>query len=114
MNFHFRRFACRIFGFASLTTASLLLTAPAFGAVELRVEGRPASGPIEAYVKVTDVNGDPIPLLDENDFTILIDGQAITIASDDIHLPPALDPDQRLSVVFAMDYSASVVNLHRD
>ena len=108
------RFACRIFGMSGLTAASFLLAAPAFGAVELRVEGRPSTGPIEAYVKVTDANGDPIPLLDENDFTILIDGEPITIAADDITLPPALDPTQRLSVVIVMDYSLSVVNQFRD
>src|SRR5262245_17496660 len=107
------RLVCRIFGFAVLTAVSFLLIAPAFGAVELRVEGRPSTGPIEAYVKVTDVNGDPVPLLDENDFTILIDGQAITIAADDITLPPALDPNQRLSVMFVMDYSVSVVSRFR-
>ncbi len=69
-------------------------------AIELRVEGRPSTGPIEAYVKVTDANGDPVPSLDENDFTILIDGDPITIAADDVTLPPSLDPNQRVSVVF--------------
>ncbi len=63
---------------------------------------------------MTDVNGDPVPALDENDFTILIDGEVITIASDDVTLPPSLDPNQRVSVVFVMDYSASVVNQFRD
>ena len=74
--------------------------------------GRPR-GPIQAHVKVTDANGDPVPALDENDFTILIDGEPITIAADDVTLPPSLDPNQRVSVVFVMDYSASVVNQFR-
>src|SRR5688572_11145799 len=116
MNSYLRHFACRIFGFASLTAVSLVqattISTPALAAIELRVEGRPASGPIEAYVKVTDANGDPVPLLDETDFTILIDGEPITIASGDLTLPPSLDPNQRVSVVFVMDYSASVVNQH--
>jgi len=114
MNSHLRHVACRIFGFAGIPLASMLLAAmfaaPAWAAVELRVEGRPATGPIKAHVKVTDANGDPVPALGANDFTILIDGQPITIASEDITLPPSLDPNQRVSVVFVMDYSASVVN----
>src|SRR5688572_1279390 len=114
MNSHLRHVACRIFGFAGIPLASMLLAAmfaaPAWAAVELRVEGRPATGPIKARVKVTDANGDPVAALDENDFTILIDGQPITIAAEDVTLPPSLDPNQRVSVVFVMDYSASDVN----
>src|SRR5688572_23235944 len=114
MTSHARSLARRILGFAGLPLAPLMLAStfatPARADVELRVEGRPASAPIQAYVKVTDVNGDPVPNLDAGDFTILIDGEPIVIAGGDLTLPPSLDPDQRVSVVFAMDYSASVVN----
>ena len=111
---HSLRFAGRILGIGRVPAASIVLAAmfaaPALAAIELRVEGRPSSEPIEAYVKITDADGDPVPSLDESDFTILIDGEPITIAADDITLPPSLDPDQRVSVVFVLDYSPSVVN----
>ncbi len=114
----FDSFARRIFGFTGFSAALLVLSAmfaaPAQAqvVVELRVEGRPADAPIQAFVKVTDA-GVPVPSLDETDFTVLLDGAPLTIASGDVTLPPSLDPTQRVSVVFAMDYSASVVNLHR-
>jgi VWFA-related protein len=118
MTAHSSRSACRIFGLAGLPAALLVLSAtfaaPAQAAVELRVEGRPMSAPIQAFVKVTDANGDPVPNLDEGDFTIEIDGAPIIIADGDLTLPPSLDPNQRVSVVFAMDYSASVVNQFED
>ena len=47
------------------------------------------------------------------DFTIRIDGQLVTIADPDVTLPPVQDPNQKLSVVFVMDYSTSVTTLFR-
>ena len=47
-------------------------------------------------------------------FTIRIDGQLVTIQDPDVTLPPAQDPNQKLSVIFVMDYSLSVVNVARD
>jgi VWFA-related protein len=80
---------------------------PAFAAIDLRVEARPASEPIEAYVTVTDVDtGLPVEGLEAGDFTVRIDGDIVSINS--LTLPPSQDPTQQVSVVFAMDYSESV------
>ena len=86
---------------------------PAWADVEVRVEARPVSDPVQIFVKVTDANGNPVPGLTANDFTIREDGTALITADLDFTLPPSLDPNQHVSVVFAMDYSASVVNVAR-
>jgi VWFA-related protein len=75
--------------------------------VDLRVEARPISAPIQAFVKVTDANGAPVAGLNEGNFTVTLDG--VVIQQPDFTLPPAQNPSQRVSVVFAMDYSESVV-----
>jgi VWFA-related protein len=88
--------------------AAVFFAGPARAAVDLRVEAIPISAPIQAFVTVTDANGDPVGGLDVNDFTVILDGTTITIPPVDFTLPPAQDPNQRVSVVFAMDYSESV------
>ncbi len=87
--------------------------APAWADVEVRVEARPVSDPVQIFVKVTDANGDPVPGLTASDFTIREDGTTLIAADLDLTLPPSLDPNQHVSVVFAMDYSASVVRVAR-
>jgi hypothetical protein len=107
------RAATWVFGLVQLASVALLLVAgPALADVELRVEGRPVNAPIQAFVTVTDANG-PVPGLDEGDFTVSLDGVPLTLSAGDLTLPPALDPNQHVSVVFAMDYSVSVVNSWR-
>jgi uncharacterized protein (TIGR03382 family) len=41
------------------------------------------------------------------DFTVTLDGVPVVIQPSDLTLPPAQDPDQKVSVVFAMDFSTS-------
>lgn len=101
-----------------LTALALLLVAafaasPARAAVSLRVESRPISSPIEAYVTVTDANGNPVGGLAAADFTVMLDGQAITIQAGDFSLPPSENPDRNVSVVFVMDYSPSTAGTPR-
>ena len=113
---YFRRAAARISGLASLPAFAFVLASTFAGSasafVELRVEAKPADQPIQAFVIVTNL-GVPVPGLAAADFTIRIDGQLITIADPDVTLPPAQDPNQKLSVVFVMDYSTSVTTLFR-
>lgn len=79
-----------------------------WGAVSLRVAGRPVSAPVQAFVTVTDVNGQPISGLTTTEITLLADGGAVS--SPTLVLPPAQSGgSEHLSVVFAMDYSGSVV-----
>ncbi len=58
MTHSFRWAARRVFAAAGLPAAALLLAtaivAPAQAHVSLRVEGRPATAPIQAFVRVTD------------------------------------------------------------
>jgi VWFA-related protein len=107
------RVAAGLNGLARLPVYVLLLASalalPARADVNVRVEARPPSAPIEVFINVTDANGDPLGGLAASDFTITIDGDPITIADGDLTLPPAQDPNQRVSVVFTMDYSPSVV-----
>jgi VWFA-related protein len=103
-----RGFSRIAFLFASLTAL------PAAAEVELRVEGRPASDPIQAFVIVTDGNGDPVEGLSADDFRVWIDGDIQTIADGDVTLPPAEDATQSVSVVFVMDYSLSVTEVALD
>ncbi len=78
----------------------------AFAAVQLRVDARPATDPIEAFVRVTDANGVRVEDLTAGDFTVTINGNPVTIGG--VTQPSGEDPNQRVSVVFAMDYSQSV------
>jgi VWFA-related protein len=97
---------------ASWLTALVLLAAaffagPASAAVDLRVESRPIGNPIEAYVTVTDAAGNPVGGLTAGSFTLTLDGTTVPIQPGDFSLPPSVNPDKNVSVVFAMDYSSS-------
>ena len=83
--------------------------------VELRVEARPISDPIETYIKVTSGGGVPVSGLAATDFRVFVDDGEITIQPNDLTLPPAQGGIQHVSVVFVMDYSGSVQStvLHR-
>ena len=87
--------------------AAAIFAGPVLAAVDLRVESRPVSAPIAAYVTVTDASGQPVGALSVSDFTVTLDGSPITLQPSDFSLPPAQNPDQRVSVVFVMDYSGS-------
>ena len=87
--------------------AAAFFAGPASAAVDLRVESRPISDPIQAYVTVTDSAGNPVGGLTAGSFTVTLDGTALPIAPD-FSLPPSENPATNVSVVFVMDYSASL------
>src|SRR5688572_10469200 len=88
--------------------ATIALVAQARAEVEVRVEGRPASEPAEAFVKVTDDNGVPVPGLDAEDFQVFVDGDLLTLAPGAVTLPQSQGGPQNVSVVLVMDYSGTV------
>lgn len=106
------RAAARRLMLVALPLAAMLAATAYPGAaladVAIRVEARPADGPIEAFVRVTDA-GAPVEGLAADDFTVLIDGQIVPIGG--LTLPPDQDGTQKVSVVFAMDYSGSVTEV---
>ena len=87
--------------------AAAFFAGPASAAIDLRVESRPISSPIEAYVTVTDAAGNPVPGLTAGSFTLTLDGTALPIQPSDFSLPPSANPAKNVSIVFAMDYSPS-------
>ena len=107
----FSRFAVRVRSLAALVAlcigAALTLVAPARADVGVRVEGRPTSEPVEAYIKVTD-NNVPVSGLGASDFRVWVDDVEVTIQPGDFILPPAQGGPQNVSVVFVMDYSGTV------
>ena len=111
------RGALRIFGVTSFAACLSLLfsvvTTPAWADVSVRVEARPVSDPIEAFITITDGTGDPVTGLTAADFTVTIDGDPITIDAGDLTLPPSEDASQHVKVVFVMDYSQSVQSVAR-
>lgn len=111
MKSHFCGLADCVRTLASLPAIAVILVStwavPAWAAIDVRVEARPASEPIEAYITVTDaVTGQPVDGLAAGDFTVRIDGAIVSLGG--FTLPPSQDAAQRVSVVFAMDYSESV------
>ena len=94
---------------ALLLLAAAFFAGPASAAVDLRVESRPISDPIQAYVTVTDGAGNPIGGLTAASFTLTLDGTPLTIQPSDFSLPPSANPAKNVSIVFVMDYSSSVV-----
>jgi VWFA-related protein len=99
-----------------LSTAVLLLAAGFFtssarATVELRVVAQPINLDVQTFVTVTDGNGDPVPGLTAGDFTVTLDGNALSISG--FTKPPSEDPSQHVSVIFVMDYSSSIQNVAR-
>lgn len=95
-----------------LAMVPIMLAGQAQAEVALRVEARPATDPIRAYVTVTDAGGNPVGGLGAADFTtVAVDGT--NIATPPVQQPPANNPGQHVSVVFAMDYSFSVQTVAR-
>lgn len=92
---------------ATVLLMAAFLAGSANAAVDLRVESRPISNPIDAYVTVTDSAGNPVGGLTLADFTVTLDGNPVTIQSSDFSLPPSANPAKNVSVVFVMDYSPS-------
>ncbi len=94
-------------------TPLLLLASLAAGsaqaAVNVRVEGRPPSAPIQAFVRVTDGGGLPITNLAFTDFAIAIDGVPEVLTGSQFNQPQEVS-NQSVSVVFVMDYTSSVTD----
>lgn len=91
-----------------LMLAAILFANTARADVALRVEARPIADPIEAFVTVTDTNGDPVPGLTAADFTVTLDGVDVPLTDITFTLPTSQDPNQKVSVVIAMDFSPSL------
>jgi beta-lactam-binding protein with PASTA domain len=91
---------------ACVLLAAAFFAGPATAAIDLRVESRPISNPIDAYVTVTDASGNPVPGLTADSFTLTLDGTPLVVQPD-FSQPPSANPAKSVSVVFAMDYSPS-------
>ena len=91
----------------SLWAAMMFVALPATADVSLRVEARPIEAPINAFVTVTDSAGDPVTGLVAADFAVTVDGVPVPTEGVAFSLPPK-SSDQKVSVVFAMDYSGSI------
>lgn len=96
---------------AILLLSAVLFAGPARATVGLRIVAQPIGDPIQAFVTVTDANGDPVGTLTSSDFIVTLDGNPVSLSG--FTLPPSQDPTQRVSVIFVMDYSPSVVDVAR-
>lgn len=101
---HFLRRSTRL-----LALLLAFIAIPSWADVELRVEARPIADPIQVFVTVTD-GGVPVANLTSADFTVTLDGAAVQLNPLDLTQPPSQDPDNRVSVVFVMDYTSSVTD----
>jgi VWFA-related protein len=97
---------------APLALLATLAAPAAQAAIELRVQSRPVGDPIRAFVEVTADNGVPVGGLTAADFEARID--ASPPESFTFTLPPFEDPEQRISVLFAIDHSTSVQDFFSD
>ena len=97
--------------FVPFQAVALLLAAtvvsPAWAAVGVRVEGRPIDSPIQAFVRVTNL-GVAVPGLNATNFALTLNGVLLAqLQAADVTLPPD-QSNQKVSVVFVMDYTSSV------
>jgi len=76
---------------------------------DVRIAPSPIASPIKVFVTVTPGIGEPAPRLQADDFSVsvTVDGATQPLPPESFQLPAALDPEQQVSVVFAMDYSGS-------
>jgi hypothetical protein len=98
------RVLCAALGFAAFA-------APASAEVDIRMLSRPLGEPITAFVNVTD-GFFPVGELEFFELSATIDGTANNGFA--FTTAPMFDPAQRISVVFAIDYSADVQGLSGD
>jgi hypothetical protein len=83
-----------------LVAAAVLFSGHARADIDLRVESWPNTGPIEAFVRVTDGAGS-VRGLTGPDFAVTLDGTPLGTFT--LGLPPDQDPAQRISVVFVLN-----------
>ena len=105
-------------GLTSLALLASIAASTAYAAVDVRVEGRPATAPIQVFVRVTNDVGVPITDLTYQDFEIVVDpdqgGVPEVLTEEQVTLPQSADPNQHVSVVFVMDYTSSVTTQFLD
>ena len=76
-----------------------MIAATAYADVDLRVESRPETRSIEAFVRVT-AGGEAVAGLTRGDFAMTLDGRPLSRFS--FRLPVDQDPVQNLSIVFVL------------
>ena len=89
------------------TLACALWSFDATAEVTLRVDAQPVADPIQVWVSVTNSSGAPVTGLGAADFTVSVDGTAVS--SPTFELPPS-GGGGNVSVVLAMDMSQTVQN----
>jgi Ca-activated chloride channel homolog len=94
------------FALATFVMAAVV-SGPVFAEVQLRVEARPITDPINVFVTVTNGGGAPVGGLTSADFTVLVDG--VEVVSPTYSLSPIQDAERQASIVFVMDYSGSTM-----
>ena len=88
---------------AAFTTGPLYAD-PTFS---VRIAPDPVASPIKVFVTVTPASG-VAPRLEAGAFSVSVDGE--TQSPENFRLPPAEADEQKVSVVFAMDYSGSTAD----
>jgi Mg-chelatase subunit ChlD len=97
-----------------LAFGAMLLAAFATGPLyadptfSVRITPEPIASPIKVFVTVTSESG-VAPRLEAGDFSVSVDGVIQPLPPENFQLPAALDEEQRVSVVFALDYSSSTL-----
>ena len=91
----------------SLITAVASGTALAAVTIELRVTPSEVGNPITVRALVNS-NGDPVPALDAEDFTVKIGDRQAPLTGDVVAVPPSQDTEQRLTLMFVMDFTATI------
>jgi len=89
-----------------LLSAWVLSIGPAGAAIDLRVESRPGTDPIEAFVRVAGGSGS-VTGLTSADFAVTLDGAPLNTFT--FGLPPDQDPTQKVSIVFIIATASSAV-----
>jgi hypothetical protein len=82
-----------------LLVVGQLVAAAACAGTDLRIESRPISVPIEAYVRVM-AGDEAVVGLAQGDFTVTLDGSPVSRLR--VRLPPAQDTARKLSVVLVL------------
>lgn len=99
------RFACPLTRVLGAALGFAALAAPAIAEVDIRMQSRPLGQPFKAFVNVTN-GGFPVGELESFELMPSIDGTANNGFA--FTTAPMFDPAQRISVVFAIDYSPEV------
>ena len=91
----------------SLITAVASATAVAAAKIDLRVTPSEVGKPITVRVLVSS-NGDPVPDLTADDFSVRVQDRDAPLTGDLVVAPPSEDLGQRLSLMFVMDFTKTI------